>query len=215
LLEIALQRLRSFGIREVVVNVHHHARMIVEYLVAHDHFGMEIEISQEDELLDTGGGLKKAGEFFLRESAGEPFIVHNVDVLSSIDLERMVEFHRSHRALATLAVQHRESSRKLLFDQHDQLCGRLAESEAGEEIVRSSQQMHPLAFCGIHVISPKIFALMHETDAFPIIAAYLRMAAEGESIQAFCADQYYWRDLGTPASLEQAAEDMKQKILEQ
>jgi NDP-sugar pyrophosphorylase family protein len=218
LLEIALHRLRSFGINEVIVNVHHFSGMIVEYLRAHDHFGMEIEISQEEDLLDTGGGLKKAEQFFLRDSAEEPFILHNVDVLSSIDLAEMVEFHRSHHALATLAVQHRKGSRQLLFDEHRQLCGRRTEGDEGEEIVRSSQQMHPLAFCGIHVISPRIFALMHESHAFPIIAAYLRMsggmAGEGENIQAFCADQYYWRDIGTQASLEQAAEDMEQKVVE-
>jgi NDP-sugar pyrophosphorylase family protein len=213
LLEIALHRLRSFGIREVIVNVHHHAGMIVEYLRAHDHFGMKIEISQEDELLDTGGGLKKASQFFLRYSTDEPFILHNVDVLSSIDLGEMVEFHRSHHALATLAVQHRESSRRLLFDEQGQLCGRW--DDEVEEIAHPARQMHPLAFCGIHVISPEIFALMHESHAFPIIAAYLRMAGEGENIQAFCADQYYWRDLGTQASLVQAAQDMEQRVVGQ
>jgi NDP-sugar pyrophosphorylase family protein len=215
LLEITLRRLRSFGVNQVIVNVHHFADMIVDYLRANDHFGMEIEISREVDLLDTGGGLKKAAPFFLRDSTGEPFILHNVDVLSSIDLDEMVRFHRAHHALATLAVQQRESSRQLLFDERHQLCGRRAESDDSVEIVRPSQQMKPLAFCGVHVLSPAIFAEMQETHAFPIVAAYLRMAGEGEKILAFAADPYYWRDLGTQASLMQAAEDMERRVVEQ
>jgi NDP-sugar pyrophosphorylase family protein len=220
LLETTLRRLRSFGINEVIVNVHHFADMVVEYLRANDHFGMQIEISREDELLDTGGGLKKAAQFFLRDCGDEPFLVHNADVLSSIDLGEMVKLHRAYRGLATLAVQQRESSRQLLFDEQGQLCGRRTAGDESAEIVRPAEQMQALAFCGIHVISPHIFALlngvrMHEEHAFPLIPAYLQMAGEGESILAFRADPYYWRDLGTEASLKQAAEDMKQKVVEQ
>ncbi|HEY8671599.1 MAG TPA: sugar phosphate nucleotidyltransferase, partial [Terriglobales bacterium] len=107
LLEIALARLLKFGIREVIVNVHHFADMVVEYLKRNHDFGMRIEISREDMLLDTGGGLKKAAWFFLNDPNGlnEPFILHNVDVISTIDLHSMVQFHNENRALATLAVQ--------------------------------------------------------------------------------------------------------------
>src|ERR1700730_11225643 len=124
LLEITLLRLRQFGIREVIVNVHHFAEMIVEYLKKNDNFGLRIEISREEVLLDTGGGLKKAAWFFLEDSnhSDEPFILHNVDVLSTIDIERMVQSHRENQALATLAVQERETSRYLLFDAQNQLC---------------------------------------------------------------------------------------------
>src|SRR6202048_2065009 len=87
LLEITLARLRAFGIREVIVNVHHFADSVIEYLKAHDNFGMRIKVSREDVLLDTGGGLKKAAWFFL-EDADEPFLLHNVDVISTIDLMR-------------------------------------------------------------------------------------------------------------------------------
>ena len=126
LLEIALARLRFFGVREVIVNAHHYAEMIVEYLKAHDNFGMRIEVSREEELLDTGGGLKKAASFFLDSAASsqEPFLLHNVDVISTIDLGHMMRFHTEQAALATLAVQQRESSRYLLFDEQAQLCGR-------------------------------------------------------------------------------------------
>src|SRR5580700_5096793 len=107
MLEITLIRLRSFGIREVIVNVHHFAEMIVEYLKTNHNFGMHIEISREEVLLDTGGGLKKAAYFFLEHSdtVEKPFILHNVDVISTIDLRRMVQFHTENQALATLAVQ--------------------------------------------------------------------------------------------------------------
>ena len=105
LLEITLARLRAFGVREVIVNVHHFAEMVIEYLKAHDNFGMRIEISREERLLDTGGGVKKAAWFLLEDShRDEPFILHNVDVLSTIDLQRMVQFHIHNQALATLAV---------------------------------------------------------------------------------------------------------------
>lgn len=126
LLEITLTRLRSFGIREVILNVHHFADLILQFLRTNNNFGMRIEISREDVLLDTGGGLKKASYFFLEDSdhSEEPFILHNVDVISTIDLQRMVRVHNEHGALATLAVQDRKTSRYLMFDKELQLCGR-------------------------------------------------------------------------------------------
>jgi len=210
LLEITLSRLRAFGVREVIVNAHHFAEMIVEYLKANDNFGMRIEVSREEELLDTGGGLKKAAPFFLDSAASlqEPFILHNVDVISSIDLGSMVRFHSEQAALATLAVQDRQTSRYLLFDLHGQLCGRRAGLAGQAELVRPVEQTQALAFSGIHVISPRIFAEMNEEGAFPIIAAYLRLAAQGEKIAAFRADESYWRDLGRPESIVEATRDL-------
>jgi NDP-sugar pyrophosphorylase family protein len=219
LLDIALSRLRSFGVREVIINVHHFAEMILGYLKTHDNFGMRIEISREEELLDTGGGLKKAAWFFLENSAGSenPFILHNVDVISTIDLRRMVEFHTQHQALATLAVQNRETSRYLLFDPQLHLCGRRSgpqqKPDQKTELVPSSPQAQPLAFSGIHVISPRLFAMMIEEGAFSIIDSYLRLAAGGENILAFRTDEYYWRDLGKPDDLVQATQDVKQRVL--
>lgn len=248
LLEIALSRLRSFGVNEVIVNVHHFADMIVNYLKTNDDFGMNIEVSREDQLLDTGGGLKKAGHFFTgiftensvrdstdrEESPSQPledaFIVHNVDVLSTIDLRRMVQYHTDNRALATLAVQDRKTSRYLLFDEHLMLCGRRSGSErpgSGAEapehvrplhgrsvpdrsVPDHSQPLQALAFCGIHVISPRLLTMMVEDGAFSIINTYLRLAAAGEKIRAFRADEFYWRDLGTPESVARAAHDLDQ-----
>ena len=209
MLEITLSRLHAFDVREVIINVHHFADMILEYLKANDNFGMHIEISREEALLDTGGGLKKAAYFFLKDSNRfeRPFILHNVDVMSTIDLRRMVQFHSENQALATLAVQDRETSRYLLFDERLQLCGRRSGHGEKDEFGRPSQPVQALAFSGIHIISPRLFAMMIEEGAFSIITSYLRLAARGEKILAFRADEYHWRDLGSPDSVLQAARD--------
>ncbi|MGA2832590.1 MAG: nucleotidyltransferase family protein [Terracidiphilus sp.] len=209
LLEIALCRLRSVGVREVIVNAHHHAAMIADYLKAND-FGMRIELSCEEELLDTGGGLKKAAQFFLASGSGslDPFILHNVDVLSTIDLRGMMRVHVEQNALATLAVQQRITSRYLLFDEQNSLCGRRNGIEGENEFVRPAAQAQPLAFSGIHVLSPLIFAKMEEGGAFSIIDAYLHLAAHDEKIVAFRADESYWLDLGRPEKILQAEQDI-------
>ena len=217
LLEIALNRLRSIGISEIIVNAHHFAGSIVEYLHANQNFGMHIEVSLEPDLLDTGGGLKHAAHFFLNSAGGhapEPFLVHNVDVISTIDLRRMIHSHIESNALATLAVQHRETSRYLLFDQQGQLCGRqtkhaiTAATEPITELVHPAQNPQPMAFCGIHAVSPRIFSKMEEQGAFSIINTYLRLAAQGETIAAFPTGRAYWQDLGRPENITQATHDL-------
>jgi len=215
MLEITLSRLRAFGIREVIINVHYFADMIVEYVKKNDNFGMHIEVSREDVLLDTGGGLKKAADFFLKDQRDRetPFVLHNVDVISTIDLSRMAAFHRENQALATLAVQDRETSRYPLFDERHRLCGRRTAGDQKDELVVSSKPAEVLAFSGIHIISPCLFELMLENGIFSIVTAYLRLAARGEKILAFRADDYYWRDLGRLDDVVQAAQDLKQQIL--
>jgi NDP-sugar pyrophosphorylase family protein len=206
LLQITLERLRSFGVREVILNTHHFADQMQDYLAAHANFGMRVEISREDELLDTGGGLKHAAWFFA--NSDEPFLLHNVDVLSTIDLAAMVRFHREQNALATLAVQDRPTSRYLLFDRDGLLCGRRAGLDGTPELARAVEAVQALAFSGVHVLSPRIFPKLTEDGAFSIIDAYLRLAGTGERIAAFPADAYYWRDLGKPESIAQAAHDI-------
>ena len=215
LLEITLSRLGEFGIREVIINVHHFAQMVLDYLKANNNFGMRVEVSREETLLDTGGGLKKAARFFLENSAerDEPFVLHNVDVISNIDFGKMLQFHREHNALATLAVQERETSRYLLFDERSQLCGRRATRDGENEIVRASAQLQALAFSGLHVVSPRIFEKMTEDGTFSIIDSYLRLVAQGENILAFRADEYYWRDLGRPENVKQVEQDFKTKLI--
>jgi NDP-sugar pyrophosphorylase family protein len=221
MLEITLARLRSFGIYDVIVNVHHFAGLVLQYLKARNNFGMRIAISREDVLLDTGGALKQAAYFFSgnSEQSTEPFILHNVDVISTIDIGRMVQFHIENQALATLAVQDRETSRYLLFDQQLQLCGRQSGLDQKPEFVRSSPglsaKMQALAFSGIHVISPRFLGMMREEGAFSIITSYLRLAAKGDKILAFQVDEYYWRDLGRPENVRQAAQDLEQKVFAQ
>jgi NDP-sugar pyrophosphorylase family protein len=216
LLEIALSRLRSFGIEEVIINVHHFAGLVLDYLKANGNFGMRIAVSREEVLLDTGGGLKNAANFFLQDSSGleEPFILHNVDVISTIDLRRMAQVHTESHALATLAVQDRQSSRCLLFDEQLQLCGRRSGRDQKTELVRSSQKVQALAFSGIHVISPRLFAIMTEQGVFSIIDSYLRLAGRGNKILAFRADEYYWRDVGKPENVKQVAQELKEGVLQ-
>ena len=204
LLELVLERLRRFGVTDVVINVHHFAEMMLEYVKDND-FGLRIEISSETTLLDTGGGLKKATWFFLEDPdrLDEPFILHNVDVLSTINLGRMIEFHKKSEALATVAVQDRATSRSLLFTEEGQLCGHKTGQEA--KMVLSLARPQSLAFTGIHVISPRLLQLLTEEGAFSIIDAYLRLAAEGHKLLAFRADEYAWTDAGSPESLDQAS----------
>lgn len=187
LLEITLERLQKFGIQDVIINVHHFADMMVEYLKSKNNFGMHIAISREEVLLDTGGGLKKAAWFFREDT--EPFVLHNVDVITSIDLLRMAEYHNERGALATLAVQDRRTSRPLSFDKQLRLTGRGP----------------GFAFSGIHVISPRLLPLFNEDGAFSIIDSYIRLASEGEKILGFHADEYAWRDVGRMEDLREAS----------
>lgn len=209
LLEITLSRLRSFGIREVIINVHHFAEMIVDYLQANSGFGLQFEISREDVLLDTGGGLKKAGWFFA--DSPDPFVLHNVDVLTNIDLGQMIQKHVQTGALATLAVMQRETSRYLLFDDEGSLCGRRHGDRT--ELVHECSGAEHLAFCGVHLISPRLLPMLTEDGPFSIVDAYLRLAATDEKIQEFRSDHYYWRDLGRIESIQQAEQDLHQNIL--
>ncbi|HTS09873.1 MAG TPA: nucleotidyltransferase family protein [Candidatus Eisenbacteria bacterium] len=209
LLEITLRRLATFGIHDVIVNVHHFADLVIEFLQRNQSFGMRVEVSREDLLLDTGGGLKKAAWFFLENGDKEkPFLLHNVDVISTIDFSQMLQSHEESGALATIAVKDRPSSRYLLFDEKNQLCGRRTAGIANDERIRPSEETHAYAFCGIHVVSPRLLPMLDEKEAFSIIASYLRLAGQGQVISAFRADGYYWRDLGTPARVKAVAEDL-------
>ena len=194
LLEHVLRRLLEVGVTEVIVNVHHFPEQIAEFLRAKQNFGIRIELSHESELLDTGGGLKQAGWFF---DDGQPFFLHNVDILSDIDLRALYQAHTQRRALATLAVMPRDSSRYLLFDETGRLCGWGNHATGRHELSREPDgEVEALGFCGIHVISPAIFEKLTEAGAFSIITSYLRLAAEDERILAFRVDGATWRDVG-------------------
>lgn len=201
MLELTLARLKTFGIREVIVNVHHFADKVIEYLQANHNFGMHIEVSREDTLMDTGGGLKRAAYFFTDQA--EPFLLHNVDILSNFDFGRMLAAHHQSGAIATLAVQQRKTTRLLLFDRDALLRGREAMGEA------TNPDLQALAFAGIHIISPQLLGMMQEDGAFSIIDTYLRLAQAGQKIEGFRDDNAYWRDLGKPDSVAKAANDLR------
>ncbi len=205
LLEITLSRLRTFGISEVIVNVHHFADMVIDYLKSKENLGLRIEVSREDVLLDTGGGLKKAAWFFLEDPSrlDEPFLLHNVDVISTIDFHRMLQFHTENHALATLAVQSRQSSRLLLFNNQLQLRGRRAGGTANPG-------------CATQITATqKQFVSKDENPQIAPDSASSRADLPVRNILAFRADDYYWRDLGRPADLAEAAHDLKQRALRQ
>ena len=201
LLQLVIERLKPFAVTEIIINVHHHGQQIVDFVVAHELFGLWIEFSRETELLDTGGGLKKAAWFF---DDGAPFLVHNVDVLSDLDIFEMAKTHRQSGALATVAVRSRQTSRYLLFDEQNRLCGWRSVKDGQEKIVRPGvKSLKPLSFMGIHIISPEIFTFMPAQERFSIIDLYLDLAARGKSIMAYRADECRWIDLGKRESFEQ------------
>lgn len=200
MLKLVLARLKNAGVTEVIINTHHLAEQIPAYLARHRNFGLRVEISYEPELLDTGGGLKKAGWFF---NDGKPFFLHNADILTDIDLTALLNQHTSTNALATLAVSSRQSSRGFLFDWQGRLCGHRSPAAvrwAGEP----REQARQFSFNGIHVISPRLLGLIAETGIFSINETYLRLAAAGEPILMRDCSAFSWLDIGRPESLEKA-----------
>jgi len=195
LIEHVIRRLKSFGVTQVVVNVHHFSAILTEYL-KQNNFGVEILISDEsDLLLDTGGGLKKAGSFFKQD---EDFILHNVDVLSEIDLADLMRTHKKNKALATLAVSERETSRYLLFDNRDCLIGWV--NEKNFDVKYPGPNKWPekkRAFSGVQVLNSKIFKKISQEGKFSIIDVYLDLLAT-EKIIAYDHTGAAWKDMGKP-----------------
>lgn len=200
LLERCIHRLIEQGVEEIVLNIHHFGRQIIDFLESHDHFGMTIHISDErDQLLDTGGGLKRAASWL----DDAPFIVHNVDILTNLDLKAMYQAHLESEALATLAVRDRPTSRYLLFDPEKRLCGWHHAQKDIYRFCRPTETYRQWAFSGMHIISPQIFDLMPEADAFSIIDLYLDLGGE-HRIMAYPHQQDLWMDVGKPQHLEAA-----------
>lgn len=208
MLELIIKKLISNGISEIIINVHYLAHQLINFLEEKKHFGIRIEISDEtDELLDTGGGLKKASWFF---NDGQAFIIYNTDIISDIDLSDMYQYHKTHNPLATLAIRNRDSSRYFLFDQHEELCG-WKNMKSEEEIIRkTSEQLFPYAFSGIHIVNPMIFNYMPEDQKFSIVNTYLD-ASETNIIKGYLHNQSYWFDIGTPEKLIKAEKFMEKR----
>jgi MurNAc alpha-1-phosphate uridylyltransferase len=203
MLERVARRLIAAGATRLIVNVHHHPEQVVDFVRSREGFGVETLISDESgDLLETGGALAKAAPLISREA---PFFLHNVDVMTDIDLDGMYAEHRRTTPLATLAVMQRESTRYLLFDEEQSLCG------FGNATTGLHREARPpvgstsrLGFSGVHVLSPRILDLITETGAFSIITLYMRLVSEGERILAHRVDTAAWIDIGRPEQLEMA-----------
>lgn len=195
-----LHKLKQSGISSIIVNVHHFTEQILDYLAEQDYFGMEIAISHEEELLDTGGGLLKASWFF---ENGDDFLLHNVDVLSNIDFGNMLADHRSSGNIATLAVSKRTSSRYLLFDDQMLLCGRENYTTGERFLVPGKGIFDRFAFSGIHIINPEIFGYFRSTGTFSLMDEYVSIAETGR-IGAYIHDAGKWIDMGRPGDLQMA-----------
>lgn len=209
LLERVARRLVAAGVRRLVVNVHHHAGRISRFLEEREGFGAEVRISrEEEEPLETGGGLLAAAPLF---EAAAPFFLHNVDVLTELDLEAMYRAHLAEAPLATLAAQERETSRPLLVDEEG-VYG-VANRRTGwrREARPPRGETRELGFTGVHVVSPAIFARITERGKFSIWEPYLRLAAEGERIAVFDAGDALWMEVGDRERLKRARRVLEER----
>lgn len=202
MLEILIKHLQRNGITDIIINVHHFAGQVIEFLRLNDNFGANITISYEDELLlDTGGGLQKAGWFF---DDKQPFLVQNVDVISDLNYHDMLCYHTDSKSIATLAVSKRETSRYFLFDEARQLCG-WENTKTGEvKMVRTNAgKLTRFAFSGIHILDPAIFSFINQAGKFSIVDTYLELAATHKII-GFEHNSENWVDMGKPEELVKA-----------
>lgn len=201
LLEHNVRYLQRWGIYDVVINVHHFAQQIRDAIADYDGYGSEITISDEtDALLETGGGLLKAAQFFEGETA---FVVMNVDILTNLDLGKMIDAHLSGNTIATLAVMQRESSRHFLFNSELQLCGWTNNKTGERRMARMAEQVHPFAFSGVQVLSPGVLQNMPFTGKFSLVDLYLHQAAHN-ILKGFDHSGNLFIDVGKPGSVEQA-----------
>jgi len=202
MLEILIIHLQKNGITDIIVNVHHFAGQVIEFLNLNNSFGSNITVSHEEELLlDTGGGLKKASWFF---NDLQPFLVQNVDVISDLNYQDMLDLHNNSQSVATIAVSKRQTSRYFLFDDTMQLCG--WENTKTREVKMACQGIGKLkrfAFSGIHIIDPAIFGFMQQNGKFSIVDTYLELAVT-KKITGFQHNPSNWVDLGKPDELLKA-----------
>lgn len=204
LLEFAIKKLKYYGFNEIVINVHHLADQVIEYISANQGYGCKISISDErNELLDTGGGIKKAAPFF---NDGHPFLVYNADIVSDIDLSRLYNFHIESGNLVTVVVRRRETTRYLLFDEGMQLTEWQNKTKGIRKVIKLTEKPpQPFAFSGIHVLSPAIFPLLPQLERFSIIDAYLEIG-KNHRIGGYVDEGPLFADAGKPESLKSAGE---------
>lgn len=207
MLERVILRLKEAGFDDITINIHHFGEQIIEFLRANNDFGVTIHISDErDMLLDTGGGIKKARPFL---DGNEPFLIHNADILSEIDLAAFYRHHLESQADATLLTNHRNTSRYLLMNKDNRLCGWVNKSTGDvlpENLNYTTGNYLEQAFGCIHVLSPSIFRYMENErwdGKFSIIPFYIGICQKAE-IQGYPIDSAGWFDVGKPETLAQA-----------
>lgn len=201
LLQRNIEYLKSFGFTDITLNVHHFPDQIRDFLNLNSNFQTKISISDESgALLETGGGLKKAAPFL---QGNEPFLVMNVDILTNLNLTHLIECHRSKKALSTLAVTQRDTSRYFLFDENHRLCGWKNVKTGEERIMTDQKKLIMKAFSGIHVIEPPIFELMKQDGKFSIVDVYLELC-KSELIMGYDHSDDLLIDVGRPEAVEKA-----------
>lgn len=202
LLQHAIEYLQQQGIDDLVVNIHHFGELVLEYLAEHGNFGSQIQVSDErSALLETGGALVQAASLL---AGTAPIVLYNVDVLTNLDLRKMLQVHQAQNTLATLAIRKRESSRYLLFDAQNRLSGWQNTKTGAKRLERPQPDLQPYAFSGIHIINPSLLELLpKQPSKFSITPAYLDLATQ-HSILGYVHDQDYWFDVGKPERLEMA-----------
>lgn len=210
MLEHVIEKLKATGFDEIVINVHHFAQQIIDFLKANNNFGIKIWISDEtEELLDTGGGIKKAAHFF-----DEPFLVHNADILSNVDLKALYDYHLTSGNDATLLVSSRKTVRYLLFDDANRLCGWINKETLQtkpEGFVYQPEKQKEYAFGGIHIISPSLFNFMGNNweGKFPIMDFYLQTCKKAR-LGAYPKEDLQLIDIGKLDTLAKAEEFIRQ-----
>jgi MurNAc alpha-1-phosphate uridylyltransferase len=203
ILEIIIRQLIKYGFRDVIINTHHHYDQIIDFLKTKNNFGINIRISDEKEqVLDTGGGIKNASWFL---DGDEPFLVHNVDVLSDIDLKGIYDYHVQRHPLVTLAVKGKNSVRSLLIDATCRLYGWENTDTVESKIVNGKNRadLSRIGFCGIHVIDPEIFNYFGENKVFSIITTYMEVVGKC-AIYGYPVEDNLWIDIGSVEQLEYA-----------
>lgn len=205
LLERNIKYLKSFGINDFVVNIHHFGNQIVDFLNRNDNFGCKIEISDEsEELLETGGGLIFARKFL---DHGEDFLIMNADILTDMNITDFVEYHKKIKDFATLAVSDRESSRKLLFNDEMILRGWLNVQTGEQRLAEFNKGFKAMAFSGIHCINPLMFEKIKRKGKFSIMEEYLDLM-QTEQIHGF-VHKSILIDVGRPESIIEAEKYFK------
>lgn len=198
LLQSAIEYLKNNGVSEIIVNVHHFADQIINFIET-TNFGIPIFISDERKrLLETGGGLKFAYHFFDKN----PFVLYNADVITDLNLKQLISFHNANNPLATLVVRKRETNRYLIFDEDLRLSGWENKKTGDLKLMRKSIESQSLAFSGIHIIDPQIFVKIPTNWVrFSMIDLYLHLAKENY-INAFLDHSPNWLDIGKPEHLK-------------